>query len=235
MDEGIDAGMLTRITTDWESCTACRLCEKRAHVVALEDCRPDPRRPVVLVVGEAPGAMEDATGRPFHPDALEGALLRRIFVEAGVVDNTVITNVLTCRPPGDRDPQADEIASCRPRLTAIVAAADPIVIVSVGTLARDQIALAFPHARRKNLLKGVPTVHVTHPAAWLHGHSSDEAVSTKVRAAAKSIRRLVSRFVLDAPGVEGRCGHRWEHNGWWMRGDEQVRPLEACVACGEIR
>ena len=226
--------LLNRIAADWSSCTACRLHLVRTNVVALEDCRDDPARPVVLVVGEAPGKTEDETGRPFHPDTPAGALLRRILEQAGVLSNCVITGCIACRPTGDVDPQADEIAACRPRLAAILAATSPVATVSVGRLAKEQIAIAFPHARKKSLLAGVPTVHVVHPASWLRANQSSDLVDQRVRVAAKAVTRLVEKIDLAPRGVEGCREHRWRSVGWWTRDTKPVRPLEQCP-CGQIR
>jgi uracil-DNA glycosylase family 4 len=85
----------------------------------------------VLVVGEAPGAQEDATGVPFVGKA--GQLLATLLAEAGLAESRVaITNTLKCRPPSNRTPRREEIGRCRPWLAQQIALLDPLLIVALG-------------------------------------------------------------------------------------------------------
>jgi len=109
------------------SCRRCRLCESRTTVVFGEGSR----RPRLMVVGEAPGADEDATGRPFVGKA--GQLLTRMLAAIGLSrDDVFIANVLKCRPPGNRPPQPDEVASCRPYLLEQMRLLDPALVLVLG-------------------------------------------------------------------------------------------------------
>jgi len=113
------------------SCQACRLSQSRTQVVFGEG-NPDAR---VMFVGEAPGADEDRLGRPFVGKA--GQLLDRILESAGIARESVyITNVVKCRPPGNRTPLPDEVKVCTglwliPEIEAI----RPLVIVPLGSVA----------------------------------------------------------------------------------------------------
>ena len=110
-------------------CRACKLCEGRRQVV-FGVGHPRPR---LLFVGEGPGADEDAQGEPFVGRA--GALLTGLIRALGLVrDDVYITNVVKCRPPGNRTPEPDEVASCRPILQRQIELLDPRLIVCLGNV-----------------------------------------------------------------------------------------------------
>jgi uracil-DNA glycosylase family 4 len=108
-------------------CTLCELSETRTQTVPGEGhAQAD-----ILFVGEAPGADEDAQGRPFVGRA--GQLLDKIIEACGLTrDQVFIANILKCRPPGNRDPKADEIAKCMPYLVHQIEFIAPKVIVALG-------------------------------------------------------------------------------------------------------
>ncbi len=112
-------------------CTACRLAESRTQVVFGEG-DPDAR---LMFVGEAPGADEDRLGRPFVGKA--GQLLNRILEAAGIPRESVyITNVVKCRPPGNRTPLPDEIKTCSNLwLLPEIELVKPQIIVPLGSVA----------------------------------------------------------------------------------------------------
>jgi uracil-DNA glycosylase len=90
----------------------------------------------VLFVGEAPGVQEDATGIPFVGRA--GRLLDSLLTEAGLPrDRVAVTNVIKCRPPGNRKPRRSEIAQCTPWLARQVEVLDPVLIVTLGGTAAE--------------------------------------------------------------------------------------------------
>jgi DNA polymerase len=124
------------LTTPWDElaaavkvCTACpELAATRMSVVVGEARPPWPR---LALVGEAPGAQEDAAGRPFVGRA--GALLDMLLAEAGVGRADVaVLNVLKCRPPGNRVPRPAEVANCRPWLQRQLDLVAPAVTVALG-------------------------------------------------------------------------------------------------------
>jgi uracil-DNA glycosylase family 4 len=120
------------------SCTKCRLHKYRKNPVPGEG----PLNAKVMVVGEAPGKNEDLQGRPFVGAA--GQLLNKLLELAGLRREEVyITNVVKCRPPGNRDPQEDEIAACLPYLIRQIKLIKPKLIIAVGRhAARTLLQLA---------------------------------------------------------------------------------------------
>jgi uracil-DNA glycosylase len=137
------------IASEVRACTRCRLHETRTLAVPGEG---DPDTEVVFV-GEGPGMNEDREGRPFVGRA--GGLLVRLLATIGWQrDDVFITNVVKCRPPGNRDPEADEIAACAPYLRRQLEVLDPAVVVTLG---RFSMQAFIPGAR-------IGQVHgTTHP------------------------------------------------------------------------
>lgn len=112
------------------ACTRCRLHETRTQVV-FGNGNADAD---LMFVGEAPGANEDAQGLPFVGRA--GSLLDEMLGDNGMTrDDVFVTNVLKSRPPGNRDPEADEIQACRPYLQRQVELIEPRVICTLGNFA----------------------------------------------------------------------------------------------------
>jgi len=153
------------------ACKKCKLCEHRRSVVFGEG-HPTPP---VLFVGEAPGAVEDQTGRPFVGPA--GQLLDRILQGAmGLPRSAVfIANVNKCRPPGNRDPEPDEVAACLPYLREQVRLLQPKVIVALGRVAAHNLLGTqepMRALRGRNLAyEGIPVVVTWHPAFLLRDPS----------------------------------------------------------------
>jgi DNA polymerase len=111
-------------------CAACALSEKRTQGVPGEGAA----NPLVLVIGEAPGADEDASGRPFVGKA--GQLLDKMLASIGLYrrKNCFIANVVKCRPPGNRDPRPDEIVFCGRFLRRQIALLRPKAILCAGRI-----------------------------------------------------------------------------------------------------
>jgi uracil-DNA glycosylase len=112
------------------ACTKCPLAATRTQVVfGAGDSEAD-----LMFVGEGPGEQEDRDGIPFVGRA--GRLLTGLIEGIGLDRDAVyIANVVKCRPPGNRDPLADEIESCRPYLEAQIGFIDPSVVVTLGNFA----------------------------------------------------------------------------------------------------
>ncbi|AJP57386.2 hypothetical protein UC34_10930 [Pandoraea vervacti] len=161
-------------TLDWDAltervanCRLCGLCEKRTQTVfGVGDREAD-----WLLVGEAPGQQEDLQGEPFVGQAgkLLDNMLRASALKRG--ENVYIANVLKCRPPNNRDPEADEVASCEPYLKRQVALLKPRVIVVMGRFAaqsilRTQASIASLRGRVHEY-EGVPVIVTYHPAYLL--------------------------------------------------------------------
>jgi uracil-DNA glycosylase family 4 len=127
---------------DWEGlraavkdCTHCKLCSTRTQTVfgvGVENAS-------LMVVGEGPGADEDAQGEPFVGRA--GKLLDEMLKSIGRSrkDNVFIANVVKCRPPGNRDPETDEAEACRPYLERQIQLVKPKLIVALGRIAAQRL------------------------------------------------------------------------------------------------
>jgi uracil-DNA glycosylase family 4 len=130
---------LEEIANEVRACTRCRLHEGRTRAVPGEG-EPDTE---VVFVGEGPGFNEDREGRPFVGRA--GGLLVRLLASIGWRrEDVFITNVVKCRPPGNRDPEPDEIAACAPFLRRQLEVLDPAVVVTLG---RYSMGTFMPGAR----------------------------------------------------------------------------------------
>jgi uracil-DNA glycosylase family 4 len=130
---------LDAIAAEVRDCTRCRLSETRTKAVPGEG---DPNTEVLLV-GEGPGMNEDREGRPFIGRA--GSLLERLLGHIGWQrEDVFITNVVKCRPPGNRDPEPDEMAACAPYLQRQAQILDPSVVVTLG---RFSMATFMPGVR----------------------------------------------------------------------------------------
>ncbi len=157
---------LETIAREVAECRACRLHEARKRAVPGEG----PPNAAIMFIGEAPGFHENEQGRPFVGAA--GRFLEELLAGIGMRrDQVFICNVIKCRPPGNRDPQADEMAACAPYLERQIAAVDPRVIVTLG---RFSMARYFPNARisrihgQARVVDGRLVVPMYHPAAALH-------------------------------------------------------------------
>ncbi|HUG39043.1 MAG TPA: uracil-DNA glycosylase [Longimicrobiales bacterium] len=147
-------------------CTRCRLAEGRTQVVFG---RGDPEAQLV-VVGEAPGGEEDRQGLPFVGPA--GKLLDLLLLAAGFPRERVyICNVLKCRPPRNRDPQADEVASCASWLHGQLEVIRPKVLLAVGKFAGQTLSGSDASISRLrgvvHSFRGIPVVATYHPAYLL--------------------------------------------------------------------
>ncbi len=149
------------------TCTRCGLAETRNSVV-FSDGNPAAR---LVVVGEAPGANEDRTGLPFVGAAGKLLDLMLASVDLSREDSVYICNVLKCRPPGNRNPQADEIQACSPFLKRQLALVRPEALLAVGTFAAQLLTgRDRPLGRLRgevHAYEGIPLVVTYHPAALL--------------------------------------------------------------------
>jgi uracil-DNA glycosylase family 4 len=144
---------LHAIAAEVAACKRCRLHEGRTKSVPGEGSAATE----VIFVGEGPGFNEDRQGRPFVGQA--GALLDELLGSVGWSrDEVFITNVVKCRPPGNRDPEPDEIATCAPYLARQLEALEPALVVTLG---RFSMARFRPGAR-------ISGIHGTFAAAALH-------------------------------------------------------------------
>jgi uracil-DNA glycosylase family 4 len=152
-------------------CTRCRLAEGRTQVV-FGAGDPDAE---LMFVGEAPGFHEDQQGIPFVGQA--GKLLERLLASIGLERKDVfIANVLKCRPPGNRDPQPDEIAACEPHLFRQIELIEPKLVATLGNFATKLLSgkpqgITRVHGQEQEATLGASRVllyPIYHPAAALY-------------------------------------------------------------------
>ena len=128
------AELLRRQEQALQGCQRCKLCEGRTHVVFGSG---NPTADFV-VIGEGPGADEDAQGLPFVGRA--GQLLTKMLAAVDLTrDEVFITNAVLCRPPGNRNPEADELAACAPFLADKLAVIQPKVVLALGNVATQSL------------------------------------------------------------------------------------------------
>jgi uracil-DNA glycosylase family 4 len=152
---------LEEIRAEMGDCRRCKLYAGRTNLV-FGDGSPDAR---LMFVGEAPGAEEDLQGLPFVGSA--GQLLNKLLTKLGLRREEVyIANVLKSRPPGNRDPEADEIAACLPFLKKQIEAIRPLVIVTLGRIAtqtllgtKEPMTRIRGHWQHYDDIRVMPTFH----------------------------------------------------------------------------
>lgn len=160
-------------TLDWEplaaqvaACTACGLhASRKKTVFGVGNRQAD-----WLIVGEAPGAEEDRQGEPFVGRA--GQLLNNMLRAVGLAREQVyIANILKCRPPNNRDPQAGEVSCCLPYLRRQIVLLQPKLILAVGRIAaQNLLACETPIGKLRGSVyqyEGVPLIVTYHPAYLL--------------------------------------------------------------------
>jgi DNA polymerase len=162
---------LEAIAEEVRACRACRLCEKRKQAVPGQG----PASPLAMVVGEGPGAEEDASGLPFVGPA--GQLLDKMLasIELSRESNCYIANVVKCRPPQNRDPSADEQEACLGYLRRQIALLKPAAILCAGRIAAGALLGSTEGVGRLRGLwrefEGRPLLVTYHPSALLRDDS----------------------------------------------------------------
>jgi len=189
-DDGVDS--LEAVAADVGVCEACGLAATRKNVVPGEGAI----NPLVMVIGEGPGADEDAAGRPFVGRA--GQLLDKMLesIELTRGKNCYIANMVKCRPPQNRDPATEEISACYPFLERQIILLKPVFILCAGRVAAQNL---LKTSRGINALRGqfldltigdltIPVLPTFHPSAILR----DETLK---RPAWEDLKLLKSRLV----------------------------------------
>ena len=151
-------------------CTACKLSKTRNKTVpGVGD-----RAPSWMVIGEAPGENEDKRGEPFVGKA--GQLLDAMLAAVGKnrAQGVFIANVIKCRPPGNRNPEPDEIAACAPYLKRQIMLASPKLLIAAGKFAAqtllnrdDTVALMRAANDKGGQFAGIPVIVTYHPSYLL--------------------------------------------------------------------
>ncbi|HLF37395.1 MAG TPA: uracil-DNA glycosylase [Anaerolineales bacterium] len=171
-------------------CTDCKLHASRKLAVPGEG----PAKAELMFIGEGPGFHENEQGRPFVGAA--GSFLEELLASIGMKrDQVYITNIVKCRPPGNRDPQPQEIEACSGYLERQIRSINPKVIVTLG---RFSMARFIPNARisaihgRAQAIGGRTVVAMYHPAAALHQ---------------PSLRRTIEQDFARLPALIAKAGH----------------------------
>lgn len=170
---------LNKVAEEVRVCPKCPLAATRTKAVPGEG----PHNAEVVLIGEGPGFHEDKQGRPFV--GASGQFLNELLANAGYKREEVfITNVVKCRPPGNRDPQPIEIEACSNYLERQMALINPKVIVTLG---RFSMSRFFPGAKisaihgQAKMLNGRAVVPMFHPAAALHQPALRQAIEEDFR------------------------------------------------------
>lgn len=189
---------LRTLRREWANCRACNLCQNRKRVVFGEG---NPKADLMFI-GEAPGETEDEKGEPFCG---ESGMILRSMLEGLEVDwgSIYVTNLVCCRPPGNRDPVKPETNACFDRLQEQIYLVDPLIIVAVGKVAMQFLiggramsiedkhgellspgapvgGLVFPRTDDKRVVHNLtyPVVPIFHPAYILRKDSYDKETDT---------------------------------------------------------
>jgi DNA polymerase len=180
MDHASGPAVLEQVADEVRACTRCPLAARRTRAVPGEGNVVSD----VLLVGEGPGAREDATGRPFVGPA--GQLLDELLRAIGWRrDDVFITNVVKCRPPGNRDPEPVEVATCAAYLDRQERALDPAVVVTLGRYSLQRYLpgarIGAVHGGLRRSYSGQHVFPMYHPAAALHQASLRDTLFRDVR------------------------------------------------------
>jgi DNA polymerase len=192
-ETGFDS--LEAVAAAVRSCTACALAAGRIQAVP----GIGPENPVVLVIGEGPGADEDEKGEPFVGKA--GQLLDKMLssIELSRATNCYIANVVKCRPPQNRDPLPEESAACAKFLRAQIALIKPAAILAVGRIAAQNLlgtTTGIGKLRGQFFdLDGIPLMPTYHPSALLR----DETLKRPTWEDLKTFRVKLLELAPDYP------------------------------------
>ncbi len=189
-----------------ENCRGCTLANTRNNIV-FSDGNPSGAR--IVLVGEAPGEMEDETGRPFVGKA--GQLLNKFLAEAGISrdKDLYIVNTVKCRPPENRVPTDEEKAACRKFLAAQIAIIKPDAIILCGATALK----SFVNLDKKDTISKVrgrwitvnvdgvnyKAITIFHPSYLLRNHSMEEG--TPRRLMQEDLKNIKDTILRDVNNV----------------------------------
>jgi len=202
-DSPVDgAGGIEILRQEAEACRACYLHKGRTTVVFGEG-NPSGR---LMFIGEGPGADEDRDGRPFVGRA--GMLLTKIIEAMGLAREEVyIANVVKCRPPGNRTPEPDEIASCLPYLEKQIDLVGPEAICTLGNVATHAVTgelRPISEMRWKTYeYRGIKVFPTYHPAACLRNPESKKLVWEDVKKVMKLLNLPIRGVKRNGPGTNG--------------------------------
>jgi DNA polymerase len=185
---------LGAIREDLGDCTRCKLHALGRKQIVFGVGNPSAD---LMFVGEAPGADEDAQGVPFVGRA--GQLLTKMIEAMGLTrDDVYIANVLKCRPPGNRNPEPDEIATCEPFLFRQLGSIDPKVVIALGAFAaRTLLQTQDPISRLRGRVydyRGAKLIPTFHPSFLLRSPGYK-------REAWEDLKKALALLGRDVPGA----------------------------------
>src|SRR5215471_18140194 len=191
--------ILEKVAAEVSTCTKCDLWKSRTKAVPGEG-NPHAR---IMFIGEGPGFHEDKQGRPFVGPA--GQFLDELLASINLKRADVfITNVVKCRPPGNRDPLPAEIGACNDYLDRQIAAINPQVIVTLGRFSMAKFfggeKISAIHGRARKV-DGRICIAMYHPAAGLHQQSLKESI----RADFKKIPQVIAEAERQAAEGQGKA------------------------------
>lgn len=187
------ANVLESIAAKISTCTRCELCKTRTNTVPGTGVA----MPAVLVIGEGPGADEDATGMPFVGKA--GQLLDKMLAAISLsrTSNCFIANIVKCRPPGNRDPFPEEIDACFSFLAAQTTALKPTMILALGRVAVQSLLRTSDGIGKLrgqfHDYNGIPLMATYHPSALLRNEDLK-------RPAWEDLKKFRDKLVQLTPG-----------------------------------
>ena len=194
--------ILVKIAQEVSVCDKCSLHHSRKHAVPGEG----PSNAAIMFIGEGPGFHENEQGRPFVGAA--GKFLEELLAGIGMQRTEVfITNVVKCRPPGNRDPLPDELDACAGYLERQIQAINPQVIVTLG---RFSMARFLPNAKISSVhgqamqVRGRWVVPMYHPAAALHQASLRPIIERDFARLPELIAKAVEAPVSPETPVENK-------------------------------
>lgn len=183
---------LASLKSDVVECRRCKLCADRTQTVFGEGSWA----PRLAIVGEAPGAEEDRTGRPFVGRA--GQLLTKMLAAIGLArEDVFIMNVLKCRPPQNRNPRPDEVGACRPYLHEQLEILRPDLVLALGSpavreLLRTERGITSLRGRFARTPDGWRVMPTYHPAYLLRNPAAK-------REAWQDLQRVAAELGLEIP------------------------------------
>jgi uracil-DNA glycosylase family 4 len=184
------AGELAAVREELGECIRCKLYKGRKSIVFGEG---DPHATIVFV-GEGPGQEEDLQGRPFVGAA--GQLLTDIIVKGMQLrrEDVYICNIVKCRPPGNRNPEPDEVEACEPFLIKQLQAINPKIIIGLGnvavkTLLKTKEGITSLRGNWKTY-QGIPVMPTFHPAYLLRTPSDKKLVWEDIKKVIAELERL---------------------------------------------
>ena len=184
----IEGDSIEKITQELDDCQRCKLCAERTNVViGRGNVDAD-----LMFIGEGPGRDEDRIGKPFVGRA--GKLLDKIIVAMGFDPGEVyIANIVKCRPPKNRNPEPDEMATCLPFLMRQIAIVQPKVLCTLGSIATT--SLLQTEERISSLrgkftsFNGLPLMPTYHPAFLLRNPKMKRVVWEDVQKISEKLGR----------------------------------------------